>query len=97
MTTLRTRWWRQGCAQIPVPEAVVFPFLNKKLDFSTEAKQHLVIHAALDGLLDYIRSARADTSNFDAGHLKGLMQSLQVPLVSPPFSSESLFLTDGPS
>ena len=87
---------RQWCAQNSIPEAVVFPFLNKKLDFSTEAEQHLVIHTALNGLLDYIRSAKADTSTFDAGHLKSLMQSLGVPLVSPPFSWKALLPTDGP-
>ncbi|KAF8532743.1 hypothetical protein JB92DRAFT_2687030 [Gautieria morchelliformis] len=61
-------------------EIVVFPFLNKKLDFSQEIEAHKIIHAGLDELLATIRAAKADTSLFDAQKLKEMMVKLKEPL-----------------
>ncbi|KAG5643504.1 hypothetical protein DXG03_000745 [Asterophora parasitica] len=36
-----------------VQEEIVFPFLNEKLDFSGEAKQHEAIHGNLDRILAF--------------------------------------------
>lgn len=63
-------------------EAVVFPFLNTKMDFSNEKKQHEVIHTTLDKLLNMINAAKADPSKFSAEDLKKLMVEFREPLVS---------------
>jgi hypothetical protein len=59
----------------------VFPFLNKKLDFSPELEAHKVIHAGLDELLATIRASKADTTTFNADKLKEMMVKLKEPLV----------------
>jgi len=61
-------------------EAIVFPFLQQKLDFTGELEQHKIIHAGLDELLPYIRSAKTDTSKFDALQLKNMMLKIRDPL-----------------
>jgi len=58
-------------------EEIVFPFLQQKLDFGGEIEQHKVIHAGLEELLPYIRSAKADASKFDALKLKDMMSKLR--------------------
>jgi hypothetical protein len=60
--------------RIPSPE--------QEARFPTEAKQHRAIHAAIDGVVDYIRRAGADWSAFDGKNLERLMQNLRDPLVS---------------
>lgn len=62
-------------------EEVVFPFLNRKMDFSGEIGEHKVIHAALDEILAHITAAKADPSKFDAPKLKGMMEAFRTPLV----------------
>lgn len=61
---------------------MVFPFLNKKLDFSPEIETHKVIHAGLHELLAIIHAAKANTDLFDAAKLKEMMLTLKEPLVS---------------
>lgn len=61
---------------------MVFPFLSTRLDFSQEIEAHKTIHARLDELLATIRSAKADTSLFNAEKLKEMMVTLKEPLVS---------------
>ncbi|CDO74766.1 hypothetical protein BN946_scf185001.g14 [Trametes cinnabarina] len=54
-------------------EAVVFPILNKKMDFSHEQDQHKAVHHFLDEFLAAIKAAQKDKSKFDAAKLKELM------------------------
>ncbi|KAJ7512632.1 hypothetical protein B0H11DRAFT_1698526 [Mycena galericulata] len=61
-------------------EEVLFPFLNQKLDFSTEIEQHVVVADGLTGIIKFIDEAAADHSKFDAGKLKELMETLGGPL-----------------
>ncbi|EPQ59768.1 hypothetical protein GLOTRDRAFT_24705, partial [Gloeophyllum trabeum ATCC 11539] len=61
-------------------EAVVFPILNTKLDFSREIAQHKVIHERLDALLAFIASAKADPSKFDAAKMREMMFAFKDPL-----------------
>lgn len=63
------------------PEEVVFPFLNRKLDFSGEVEEHKAIHAKLDEILAYIAEVRADPTKFDAAKLKASMDDFRTPLV----------------
>jgi hypothetical protein len=64
-----------------VLEQVVFPFLNQKLDFSSEAEQHRVIHTHLDSLLASFRKAKEDPTTFNAPLLKERMIAFREPLV----------------
>ncbi|KAJ7640839.1 hypothetical protein DFH06DRAFT_1271425 [Mycena polygramma] len=57
-------------------EDVLFPFLNKKLDFSTEIEQHTHVAAGLTAIISYIDESTADHSKFEGSKLKGLMESL---------------------
>ncbi|KAJ7469702.1 hypothetical protein FB451DRAFT_1255313 [Mycena latifolia] len=61
-------------------EAVLFPFLNQKLDFSAEVEQHLAVAGGLTGIIAYIDATRASPAEFDAGRLKEMMQALHEPL-----------------
>ncbi|KAJ7754522.1 hypothetical protein B0H16DRAFT_1662884 [Mycena metata] len=57
-------------------EAVLFPFLNKKLDFSHEIEQHVQVAEGLTGIINYIDESTADHTKFDAAKLKDLMEKL---------------------
>ncbi|GLB43618.1 putative hemerythrin HHE cation binding domain containing protein [Lyophyllum shimeji] len=61
-------------------EEVVFPFLNGKMDFSGEAKQHEAIHGSLEKLLDMIVEAKSKPAEFDAPKLREMMTALKEPL-----------------
>ncbi|KAK7685706.1 hypothetical protein QCA50_011050 [Cerrena zonata] len=61
-------------------EAVVFPFLNKKLDFHNEIDQHKVIFSAVEKIIATINLYQADTSAYDPEYLKSLMVPLREPL-----------------
>lgn len=65
-----------------ITEAILFPFLNRKLDFNGELEQHKVIHAALAELLPLFRSAKEDPFLFDATKIDMIMRHLREPLVS---------------
>jgi hypothetical protein len=69
-------------------EAVLFPFLNKKLDFSTEIEQHVHVAEGLTGIINYIDQSVADHSKFDGGKLKEMMESLAGHLVRPPLTNQ---------
>ncbi|CAL1714138.1 unnamed protein product [Somion occarium] len=62
-------------------EAVVFPFLNQKLDFSKEIEQHKGIHAALATIIATIQLAQAQPARFDAEELKSQLISLRDPMI----------------
>ncbi|KAJ7128679.1 hypothetical protein C8R44DRAFT_667061 [Mycena epipterygia] len=51
-------------------EAVLFPFLNQKLDFSDELAQHVAVAGGLTGIIAYIDAVRSDPAELDAGKLK---------------------------
>ncbi|KAK7044583.1 hemerythrin domain-containing protein [Favolaschia claudopus] len=57
-------------------EEVLFPFLNTKLDFSTEIEQHVHVAKGLTDIINYIDAAVADHSKFAAAELKDMMVSL---------------------
>ncbi|KAJ6624193.1 hypothetical protein B0H10DRAFT_749542 [Mycena sp. CBHHK59/15] len=57
-------------------EAVLFPFLNSRLDFSSELEQHVVVAEGLTGIINYIDQSRADHSAFDGAKLKRMMETL---------------------
>lgn len=59
----------------------MFPFLNRKLNFSQEVEEHKVIHAKLDEILGHLTAAKADPSKFDAPKLKSMMDDFRDPLV----------------
>jgi len=61
-------------------EEVVFPFLNRKMDFSEEQEQHKFIHSTLDALSKKLRTAKADPSTFNAAELKQVFQDFREPL-----------------
>ncbi|KAJ7741424.1 hypothetical protein DFH07DRAFT_838041 [Mycena maculata] len=61
-------------------EDVLFPFLNTKLDFSTEIKQHVVVAEGLTGIIKFIDEAVGDHSKFDSAKLKDMMEALSGPL-----------------
>ncbi|KAI0071411.1 hypothetical protein K474DRAFT_1669051 [Panus rudis PR-1116 ss-1] len=66
-----------------VEEAVVFPFLNSKLDFSHEIEQHKGIHDPLSDLISMMHEAQKDVAKFDSqkiAELKSLMLGLRDPL-----------------
>ncbi|KIJ51879.1 hypothetical protein M422DRAFT_26564 [Sphaerobolus stellatus SS14] len=63
-------------------EAIVFPFLNTKMDFSGEAEAHKVIEDGIHGIIAYIDEFSQDITKFDAERLKGLMVNLKDPLYS---------------
>lgn len=51
----------------------MFPFLNRKMDFSHEHEQHEAVHAFLSDFLAVVRAAKADAATFDAAQLKAKM------------------------
>ncbi|KAJ6632231.1 hypothetical protein B0H10DRAFT_2159604 [Mycena sp. CBHHK59/15] len=61
-------------------EEVLFPFLNQKLDFSTEITQHVVVADGLEAIIKYIDESRSEPSKFEGSTLKELMQKLHDPL-----------------
>ncbi|KAF7316364.1 Hemerythrin domain-containing protein [Mycena indigotica] len=61
-------------------EAVLFPFLSKKVDFSKEIEQHVTVEKGLSEILKYIDRARAEPSTFEAAKLKNLVETLGGPL-----------------
>lgn len=67
-------------------EEVVFPFLNRKMDFAKEADEHKAIHTALDGIISHIREVKADTAKFQPAELKRLMEDFHGPLVCQPLA-----------
>lgn len=69
-------------------EIIVFPFLNQKLDFSSEIAAHEVIHASLDELLPIFRASQLKPDGFDAATVKEMIIKLRDPLVSLPLASE---------
>ena len=71
-------------------EAIVFPFLNQKLDFSNEMEQHKGIHDALTKILTSLSEMQATPAKFDVPRLKELMLPLRDPLVSSQTLSFSI-------
>jgi hypothetical protein len=69
----------------------MFPVLKKKMDIERIQQQHVPIHAGLEEIFTHIRTARVDTSKFDAQKLREQMLSLREPLVSP-FRSSTYFI-----
>ncbi|EJD39076.1 hypothetical protein AURDEDRAFT_116273 [Auricularia subglabra TFB-10046 SS5] len=63
-------------------EEVVFPFLNRKLDFGKEAEEHKVVHSTISTILALLTAAKADPSAFDAGRLKQILVDFREPLYS---------------
>ncbi|KZW02261.1 hypothetical protein EXIGLDRAFT_735740 [Exidia glandulosa HHB12029] len=63
-------------------EEVVFPFLNRKMDFHKEQDEHKVIHDTVDAILTFLTAAKADPSKFDAAHLKQILVEFREPLYS---------------
>ncbi|KAJ7204653.1 hypothetical protein GGX14DRAFT_645750 [Mycena pura] len=61
-------------------EAVLFPFLNKKLDFSHAIEQHVVVANGLNEIINYIDQSSAEHSTFDSAKLKNMMEALAGPL-----------------
>ncbi|KAJ7758202.1 hypothetical protein DFH07DRAFT_741888 [Mycena maculata] len=61
-------------------EEVVFPFLNRKMNFSAEQEQHKFIHSTLDVLNGKLRAAKADPSKFNAAELKQTLTDFREPL-----------------
>ncbi|GJE85244.1 hypothetical protein PsYK624_013220 [Phanerochaete sordida] len=61
-------------------EAVVFPFLNEKMDFAGEVAQHKAVHAVLDELAASLAASEADPAHFDAAALRALMVRFREPL-----------------
>jgi len=61
-------------------EDVLFPFLNQKLDFSTEIEQHVIVAEGLTGIIKFIDESVDNHSAFDATKLKGMMETLAGPL-----------------
>jgi len=61
-------------------EAVLFPFLSEKMDFSGEVEQHKVIHEALGKLLAIIHDAQTNPSKFDHAEMNALMTTIKEPL-----------------
>jgi len=64
-----------------IEEAVLFPFLNTKLDFSSEIDDHKFIHDYLDRLDTLIKEAQVDHSKFNPQKMIQLMDELKDPLV----------------
>ncbi|KAJ7141987.1 hypothetical protein C8R46DRAFT_968177 [Mycena filopes] len=62
-------------------EEVVFPFLNRKLDFSEEQEQHKLIHSTLGSLKTKLRAAKTDPAKFDPAELKQIMVEFREPLL----------------
>lgn len=62
-------------------EETVFPFLNKKMDFSNEQEQHKGVHAFLTKFLETIHEAQIDILKFDSASLKHLMEASKEVLV----------------
>jgi hypothetical protein len=59
----------------------VFPFLNRKMDFSEEQEQHKLIHSTLDALSAKLRAAKAEPTAFNAAELKETFVNFREPLV----------------
>ena len=64
-------------------EAVVFPFLNQKLDFHTEIDQHKVIFSSVEKIIATVTLYQSDLTKYDPEYLKSLMVALRDPLVRP--------------
>lgn len=62
-------------------EVTVFPYLNKKMDFSHEKEQHETVHAFLDDFLAVVREAQKDVAKFDAGKLQQMLLDAEGPMV----------------
>jgi len=61
-------------------ELIVFPFLQQKIDMSTEIEEHKLIQTNLNDILALVRAAQADSSKFDAPKLKEIMENIKAPL-----------------
>ena len=46
-------------------EAVVFPFLNQKLDFHTEIDQHKVIFSSVEKIIATVTLYQSDLTKYD--------------------------------
>ncbi|KAK9238020.1 hypothetical protein V1525DRAFT_402206 [Lipomyces kononenkoae] len=55
-------------------ELIMFPYLQRRLDFAKELEQHRSMHKSLEELLEKIALARKDPTKFDP---KGLIQILK--------------------
>ena len=64
-------------------ELIVFPFLQQKIDMSTEIEEHKLIQTNLNDILALVRAAQADSSKFDAPKLKEIMENIKAPLARP--------------
>jgi len=58
-------------------EAITFPFLNQKLDFSAEKEQHVGVAEGLTRIISWIDDARADHAKFKAEELKTMMEEFK--------------------
>lgn len=77
-----TTWAASIASHHDTEELLMFPFLSKHLDMSSEAEEHAVMHRALDDLLAFLRDPKvSDKTAFDADALKAKMAALKEPLV----------------
>ncbi|KAH9926345.1 hypothetical protein B0H21DRAFT_139849 [Amylocystis lapponica] len=61
-------------------EEVVFPFLQPRMDFSSEIEAHKIVHAGLDEILTFIDAANTTPASFDAAALAEIMTRVKEPL-----------------
>ena len=61
----------------------MFPFLQQKIDMSTEIEEHKFIQTSLNEMLTLVHAAQADLSKFDAPKLKEIMENMKAPLARP--------------
>lgn len=71
---------------------MLFPFLNTKLDFSTEIAQHEKIHAALEEIAATVKAYQGTNTLFDGKDLQAKMQALKDPLVSRSLRRRTKYL-----
>ncbi|KAK9246523.1 hypothetical protein V1506DRAFT_166353 [Lipomyces tetrasporus] len=65
-----------------VEEAVMFPYLQAKLDFAKELEQHEKLHEALDAFLGQIMLAQKNPSLFDPAEMIQILKSAENNLVT---------------
>ena len=62
-------------------EAVVFPFLNQKMDFASEKEAHEVIFKGITALEIVLKEFKADHAKFDPSQIKKSLEEMKEPLV----------------
>ncbi|KAK9321530.1 hypothetical protein V1517DRAFT_170889 [Lipomyces orientalis] len=75
-------WCTSLLAHHDTEEHIMFPYLQRKLDFAEEVEQHKKIHDALDAFVEQIRLAKKDSAAFDPARMMQILKDAEDNLMA---------------